>query len=172
MTPKSLLRHKLVVSTLADFAPGTHFQRVLPETKQLLDDKKIKKLIITSGKVYYDLYEEREKLGLDDVAIIRTEQYYPFPARELAQEISRYKNAEVIWCQEEPKNMGAWQFIAPRISDVLDELGRNSRLRYVGRPESASPAAGYLRIHEKEQRKVIEDAFATGSGSVLKKVAG
>ncbi len=176
MTPKSLLRHRLAVSTLADFAPGMHFLRVLPETQKLVDDKKIKRLIFTSGKVYYDLFEEREKRGVDDIALVRVEQYYPFPAREIAEEIARYKNAEIVWCQEEPENMGAWRFIAPRIGNVLEEQGRGSaRVKYVGRPEAASPAAGYVKIHEKEQRKLIDDAFtldSKGSSSLIKKVVG
>jgi 2-oxoglutarate dehydrogenase E1 component len=160
MTPKSLLRHKLCISDLADFAPGKHFERIIPETGKLVDDKKVKRVIFTSGKVYYDLLEEREKRGINDIALVRIEQYYPYPAKEIVQEISRYKNAEVFWCQEEPENMGAWRFIASKTGELLDELDRNSgRIYYAGRPEAASPAAGYLKIHEKEQKQVLEDAF-------------
>jgi 2-oxoglutarate dehydrogenase E1 component len=175
MTPKSLLRHKLAISNLADMAPGTTFQRVIGETQKLVDDKKIKRLILTSGKVYYDLLEEREKRGINDIALVRVEQYYPFPGRELAEVIARYKNAEIAWCQEEPKNMGAWTFISPKISALLEESGRSDiRIRYAGRPEAASPAAGYLKIHEKEQKKLIDDAFTMDSkgSSLIKKVVG
>jgi len=159
MTPKSLLRHKLAVSTLADLGPDTHFQRVIAETEKLQKDDKIRRVIITSGKVYYDLFEARAERKLDDIAIIRTEQYYPFPERELKAELSRYKNAEFTWCQEEPQNMGAWGFMASRIEDVIESIGRSDRLRYVGRPEAASPAAGNLKIHEREQKQLVDLAL-------------
>ena len=160
MTPKSLLRHKSAVSTLADMGKGTSFQRVIPETEKLQKDDKIRRVIVTSGKVYYDLFEQRQARKMDDVAIVRMEQYYPFPARELKTELARYKNAEIIWCQEEPQNMGAWSFVAPRITEVMDELGRTmERLGYAGRPEAASPAAGYLKIHEKEQKALVDQAL-------------
>ncbi len=159
MTPKSLLRHKLAVSSLADMAKGTHFQRVIPETTKLAKDDKISRVIITSGKVYYDLFEAREERKIDDIAIIRTEQYYPFPARELKAELARYKNADIIWCQEEPQNMGAWSFISPNIETVLESLGRVDRLRYVGRVAAASPAAGYYKIHEREQKQLVDLAL-------------
>jgi 2-oxoglutarate dehydrogenase E1 component len=171
MTPKSLLRHKLCISKLADFAPGTHFLRVLPET-QKLDEKKVKRLILTSGKIYYDLFEEREKRGLTDTALVRVEQYYPFPAKELAAEIARYKNAEIVWCQEEPENMGAWTFLRPRFRALLEEMGRKEPVRYTGRAAAASPAAGYLKIHLREQTQVIEDALGGGEKTALKKAAG
>jgi 2-oxoglutarate dehydrogenase E1 component len=173
MTPKSLLRHKLAVSNLSDMGKGTHFLRVIPETQELADDKKIRRLVLTSGKVYYDLLEEREKRGIKDVALVRVEQYYPFPGRELAQEIGRYKNAELYWCQEEPENMGAWRFLAPKIEALLDEMGgKNTRIRYAGRKEAASPAAGYLKIHTKEQQQLVEDALTAQPISALKKAFG
>ena len=163
MTPKSLLRHKLAVSKLADMAKGTHFQRVIPETEQLKKNDDVRRVVLTSGKVYYDLFEARAERKIDDVAIIRVEQYYPFPAKELKAELARYTNAEVIWCQEEPQNMGAWTFIGPKIGDLLDELGRQSlRIGYCGRAEAASPAAGYLKIHEKEQKALVEQALGIG----------
>ena len=160
MTPKSLLRHKLAVSTLKDMAEGTHFQRVIPETHGLVADKDIKRVVLTSGKVYYDLIEAREEKGIQDVAIIRTEQYYPFPERELEAELARYPQAEVIWCQEEPANMGAWNFVSSRIQAILDKQGRSDeRVGYAGRREAASPAAGYLKIHTKEQVALVADAL-------------
>ena len=171
MTPKSLLRNKLCVSILKDFAPGTNFLRVIPDTQ--MDDKKVKRVILTSGKVYYDLFEERDKRGLTDTAIVRVEQYYPFPGKEIAAELARYKGAEIVWCQEEPKNMGAWSFLAPRLGELLDEIGlKNTRIRYAGRVEAASPAAGYLKMHLREQQQVWEDALGPLSGSALKKAAG
>jgi 2-oxoglutarate dehydrogenase E1 component len=172
MTPKSLLRHKLCVSTLADMGKGTSFQRVIAETEKLAKDDKVRRVIVTSGKVYYDLFEERQLRKIDDVAIVRMEQYYPFPARELKAELGRYKNAEVVWCQEEPQNMGAWGFVRERIEDVLESLGRAhtvnnfGRVRYTGRPEAASPAAGYLKIHEKEQKALVEMALQPPKSSL------
>jgi 2-oxoglutarate dehydrogenase E1 component len=173
MTPKSLLRHKLAISSLRELAKGTHFLRVIPETQSLADDKKIRRLVLTSGKVYYDLFEERDKRGINDIAIVRVEQYYPFPATELAAEIKRYKNAEIVWCQEEPENMGAWRFLAPKLGTLLDDAGRsNMRIRYAGRTEAASPAAGYLKMHVKEQQQLIEDALSpTKESGLLKKRA-
>ncbi len=172
MTPKSLLRHKLAISDLSEFGTGTHFKRIIPDNGKLVKDDKIRRVIITSGKVYYDLFEARAAQNIDDIAIIRMEQYYPFPERELAAELKRYKNAEIIWCQEEPKNMGAWTFVSPRIDDLLESIGRNVRVRYTGRPEAASPAAGYLKIHEKEQKSLVEQAITIASGNgLLKKLA-
>jgi len=169
MTPKSLLRHKLAVSTLDDMSKGTNFQCVIGETEQLKKNDAVRRVLITSGKVYYDLFEARAERKIDDVAIIRTEQYYPFPARELKAELSRYKNAEFVWCQEEPQNMGAWSFMQGRIEDVMDAIGYKGRLRYVGRPEAASPAVGYLKMHEKQQKALVDDALAAAKESKLKK---
>lgn len=171
MTPKSLLRHKLAVSDLTEFATGTHFKRIIPDNSKLVKDEKIRRVIVTSGKVYYDLFEARSAQNIDDIAIIRMEQYYPFPERELAAELKRYKNAEIIWCQEEPKNMGAWTFVSPRLDDTLESIGRNIRARYTGRPEAASPAVGYLKVHEKEQKALVEQALTIASGGLLKKLA-
>ena len=100
------------------------------------------------------------------------EQYYPFPERELAAELARYKNAEILWCQEEPKNMGAWTFVQPRIEDVLESLGRTDRLRYAGRPEAASPAVGYLKVHNQQQQKLVEEALTVQAISLKKRLLG
>jgi len=172
MTPKSLLRHKLAVSSLADFGADTHFQRIIPDANKLVKDDKIRRVVITSGKVYYDLFESRAAQNIDDVAIIRMEQYYPFPERELAAELKRYKNAEIVWCQEEPKNMGAWTFAQPRIEDVLEGLGRSDRLRYAGRPESASPAVGYMKVHEQQQKALVEEALTVKTVAAKKRLLG
>ncbi len=164
MTPKSLLRHKLATSSLADMGKGTRFKRVIPEIDTLASDAKVSRLILCSGKVYYDLLEARREKAIKDVALVRVEQYYPYPAEEVLAELKRYSNAEVVWAQEEPENMGAWRFVGPRIGDLLDKLGRsNVRIRYVGRKEAASPAAGYMKLHTRELAQLIEDAFAQGA---------
>jgi 2-oxoglutarate dehydrogenase E1 component len=161
MTPKSLLRHKLAVSSLKEFAPGTSFQRVIPESDRIVAGDKVPRLIFTSGKLYYELLEMRREKKIEGIALVRVEQYYPFPRAEIEAELKRYPNAEVVWAQEEPENMGAWRFIGPRIGDVLDSLGRkDQRIRYVGRKEAASPAAGYMKLHTREQAEIVEKAFA------------
>ena len=172
MTPKSLLRHKLAVSDLKEFDADTHFKRIIPDSGKLVKDDKVRRVVITSGKVYYDLFESRVAQNIDDIAIIRMEQYYPFPATELAAELKRYKNAEIIWCQEEPKNMGAWTFVAPHIEDVMESIGRNQRVSYIGRPAAASPAVGYLKVHEKEQKGLVEQALSIPSGFMKKLAKG
>ena len=159
MTPKSLLRHKLATSSLDEMAPGTRFQRVIPEIDALAPDAEVRRLVFTSGKLYYDLLEARREKAINDVALVRVEQYYPFPAGEIEDALKRYPNAEVIWAQEEPKNMGAWTFISDCITDVMDVVGRTGRLRYVGRKQAASPAAGYMKIHTREQQAVIAEAI-------------
>ena len=169
MTPKSLLRHKKAVSRLEEFGPGTTFHRVLwddaqhqPDQKiKLVDDAKIRRVVLCSGKVYYDLYEDREKRGIDDVYLMRVEQLYPFPARAMLTELGRFKEAEIVWCQEEPKNMGAWTFIEPNIEWVLGQTGaKHGRARYVGRPASASTATGSMKMHLAELQSFLDDAFA------------
>src|SRR5262249_45537377 len=151
MAPKSLLRHKRAVSKLSEFGPGSSFHRVLWDdaeynpastTVKLKPNEEIKRIVLCSGKVYYDLFDEREKRGEDRVQILRVEQLYPFPGLALTDELTRFPNADIIWCQEEPKNQGAWSSVAPSIESVLEQLGRKTRLRYAGRKASASPAAG------------------------------
>jgi len=160
MSPKSLLRHKLVVSKLADMGPGTKFRRVLPEIDRLDMDKKIRRVVLCSGKVYYDLLDARREQGIKDVAIIRIEQLYPWPRRNTFQQLSRYPNAEVIWCQEEPANMGAWTFVYPRLDIMLEVLdGKTKRPIYVGRKSAASPATGQASVHIKEQALLVEQSL-------------
>ena len=161
MTPKSLLRHKLAVSKLEDFGPGTSFHRVLHDNEKLCDDRDVRRVVLCSGKVYYDLYEQRAERGIEDVFFLRLEQIYPFPKKALAEELSRFKLAEIVWCQEEAQNMGAWTFVDRRLEDVLVGIGAShTRPRYVGRAESASPATGSLRRHNKEQAALIDEALA------------
>ena len=159
MTPKSLLRHKLAVSTLAEMGPGSGFQTVIPEIDAIAAEK-VKRVVLCTGKVYYDLLAERREKGVDDVAIVRVEQLYPFPAVSLPKALKAYPNAEVVWCQEEPENMGAWTFVDRRIEDVMTELGmKTSRPKYVGRPAAASPATGLAKVHAAEQTRLVRDAL-------------
>lgn len=161
MSPKSLLRHKRAQSNLKELGKGTSFERILPETAKLAANDKIKRVVLCSGKVYYDLLEAREEKKIKDIAIIRVEQLYPFPGSEITAEVKKYKNAEIVWCQEEPKNMGAWQFIEPWIEEVLQvSKHKTKRPQYVGRPAAASPACGYAKVHEKEQKKLVDEALS------------
>ena len=169
MTPKSLLRHKRVVSNLDEFADGSTFHRVLwddaqhrPDQKiKLVEDAKIRRVVMCSGKVYFDLHEERERRGLNDLYIMRLEQLYPFPARALITELGRFGEAEMIWCQEEPKNMGPWTFIEPNIEWVLEHIGAKfKRPRYVGRSSSAATATGLASRHKHEQEQLVDEALS------------
>jgi 2-oxoglutarate dehydrogenase E1 component len=168
VTPKSLLRHKLAVSKAEEFTTGSSFHRVLwddaqhgnSDTKLVADDK-IKRVVLCSGKVYYDLLEERDARGIDDVYLLRIEQYYPFPAISLVKELERFKGAEMVWCQEEPKNQGAWSFIEPNIEWVLTRIGaKHSRPTYVGRATSASPATGLASEHKAQQAALVNEALS------------
>lgn len=168
MTPKSLLRHKKCVSTLAEMGPGSTFHRVLWDDAEyhkgssvaLVKDSEIKRVILCSGKVYYDLFDAREARGRNDIQILRVEQLYPFPAKSLINELSRFKGAEFVWCQEEPKNMGGWSFMEPNIEWVLDKIGaKNKRARYAGRPASASTAVGLMSKHLKELETFLSEAL-------------
>ena len=171
MTPKSLLRHKKAVSTLAELGPDSCFHRLLwddaeapgPQktTIRLASDDRIRRVILCSGKVYFDLLEDREKRGIDDVYLMRLEQLYPFPAKALHGELARFPNAQIVWCQEEPKNMGGWAFIQPYVEWVLGQLGREGeRPVYVGRASAASPATGLMSKHLHELNAFLEEAFA------------
>ncbi|HSR54909.1 MAG TPA: hypothetical protein VLN73_01620, partial [Alphaproteobacteria bacterium] len=160
MTPKSLLRHKLAVSKLEDMGPGTCFHRVIPEVDDLVADDKVRRIVLCTGKVYYDLLAARRERGIDDVAIVRLEQLYPFPVNSLAAELTRYPNADVVWCQEEPWNMGAWSFVDRRIEDLLAGLDVSaSRPGYAGRPEASAPATGLFSRHNAEQNALIDEAL-------------
>ena len=157
MSPKSLLRHKLVISNLGEMGPDTRFRRVLPESDNLTLDKNIRRVIVCSGKIYYDLLQARRDSKIDDVAIIRVEQLYPWPRTSLYQQLNRYPNAEVIWTQEEPANMGSWFFVYPRLLSMFDKLdGVNKRPVFVGRKAAASPATGYAKVHKLEQDEIVE----------------
>ena len=168
MTPKSLLRHKLAVSSAEDFTTGSSFHRVLWDDAQkgnsdtqLVADDKIKRVVMCSGKVYYDLLEERDARGIDDVYLMRVEQFYPFPAISMVKELERFKQAEMVWCQEEPKNQGAWTFIEPNIEWVLTRIGaKHTRPLYAGRATSASPATGLASEHKAQQAALVNEALS------------
>jgi 2-oxoglutarate dehydrogenase E1 component len=169
MTPKSLLRHKRAVSRLEELAKGTTFHRILYDDAQMLPseaiklvpDEKIRRIVLCSGKVYYDLYEEREKRGMDDIYLMRVEQLYPVPLKALVAELSRFKKAEVVWCQEEPRNMGAWHFIEPYLEWVLNQVnGASRRPRYVGRAASAATATGLMSKHQAQLKAFLDEALS------------
>ena len=167
MTPKSLLRHKLCISDAADFTEGSSFHRVLWDDAQkghsdtkLVSDDKIKRVVMCSGKVYYDLLEERDARGIDDIYLMRFEQFYPFPAISALKELERFPQAEMVWCQEEPKNQGAWTFMEPNLEWVLTRMNaKHSRPEYVGRAASASPATGLASQHKAQQNALVDEAL-------------
>jgi len=164
MTPKSLLRHKLAVSPLADFAEGTSFRPVLGEVDQLVAPEKVRRVVMCSGKVYYDLLAARREAKLDDVALLTLEQIYPFPEITLPKKLGPYRNADVVWCQEEPANMGAWTFVDRRIEKILTELGGAAkRPTYVGRDDAASPATGLAKVHAAQQAALVARALGLNS---------
>jgi 2-oxoglutarate dehydrogenase E1 component len=167
MAPKSLLRHKEVVSDLAEMGPSSHFHRVLPEAEPSVADAEIRRIVLCSGKVYYDLLHQRRDRGITDVALVRLEQLYPWPGRGLRRELERHPAAEVVWCQEEPANMGAWTFVQPRLRAILEERGGGAwRPIYAGRPASASPATGLLSVHQSEQETLVEQALTAATESI------
>jgi 2-oxoglutarate dehydrogenase E1 component len=154
-TPKSLLRKKEAASPIAELANGS-FQTVIPEV-QALEAREVKRIIACSGKVYYDLISKRSELRRSDVALIRIEQLYPFPHKQFEAEIKRYPNAtEVVWCQEEPQNQGAWYQSGHYLRQSMRE---DQKLYYAGRPASAAPAGGYMARHNERQRALVEQAF-------------
>ena len=170
MTPKSLLRNKRCVSNIEDFTKKNSFHRVLPDLSEIKNygliklrkDKKIEKVIMCSGKIYFDLVEAREKIKNDNVYIVRIEQLYPFPVKTLAQELKRFrKKAKFYWCQEEPQNMGAWNSARNYIQWTLDHIKAENRdVNYIGRKPAASPATGYLKKHLAQQKEIIEKVLS------------
>jgi len=168
MTPKSLLRHKYCVSNLDDFNKSNSFHRVLEDHALIKNSKfvkikkakKVRKVIICSGKIYFDLLEAREKNKVDDVIFVRIEELYPFPVKSLIKAIKPYvSNSQFFWCQEEPKNMGAWSSVRDYIQWTLDNLGVKKKLDYIGRKAAASPATGYANRHTKQQKEILDKVF-------------
>ena len=165
MTPKSLLRNKDATSPLAEFTKGA-FQTVIPDQRDLKADK-VKRVVMCSGKVYYDLAKKREEKGNEDVAILRIEQLYPFPHKAFAAELKKYPNVtDLVWCQDEPQNQGAWFFIQHNIHENMSE---GQKLGYAGRAASASPAVGYAHLHAEQQKALVDAAFAKLKGFILSK---
>ncbi|SHM54547.1 2-oxoglutarate dehydrogenase E1 component [Rhizobacter sp. OV335] len=166
MTPKSLLRNKDATSPLAEFTKG-EFKTVIPEASDEIVADKVKRIVACSGKVYYDLVKARAEKKSADVAIIRVEQLYPFPHKAFAAEVKKYPNAtEIVWCQDEPQNQGAWFFVQHYIHENMVD---GQRLGYAGRPASASPAVGYAHLHQEQQKALLDQAFAKLKGFILTK---
>ena len=169
MTPKSLLRHKRAVSRLEEFGPESSFHRLLRDdaengsgltTVTLVPDEKIRRVVLCSGKVYYDLLEEREKRGIDDVFLLRVEQIYPFPSKSLVGYLQRFPNADVVWCQEEPKNMGSWSFVQTYLEWAVEQAGlKSGRPSYAGRPASAATATGLMSTHLAQLKAFLDEAL-------------
>ncbi|MCC0012432.1 MAG: 2-oxoglutarate dehydrogenase E1 component [Rhodobiaceae bacterium] len=169
MTPKSLLRHKRAISNLDEMGAGTSFHRILWDDAQhdpastkikLKADKKIRRVVMCTGKVYYDLLEARDERGIDDIYLLRLEQLYPVPAKALVQELSRFRDAEMVWCQEEPKNMGAWSFIEPSLEWALSHVeAKHTRVRYAGRAASAATATGLMSKHVAQMNAFLDEAL-------------
>ncbi len=168
MTPKSLLRHKRAISRLEEFGTDSTFHRILwddaqshPDQKiNLVKDEKIRRVVLCTGKVYFDLYEAREKAGINDIYLMRVEQLFPFPTKALVSELGRFKQAEIVWCQEEPKNQGAWTFIQDDMERILAQIkAKYPRPRYVGRPAAAATATGQMSKHLKQLETFLNDAM-------------
>jgi 2-oxoglutarate dehydrogenase E1 component len=166
MTPKSLLRNKDATSPLAEFTKG-QFQTVIADARNPKGSESVKRIVVCSGRVYYDLAKRREEDGNDNVAILRVEQLYPFPHKAFAAEVKKYPNAkDIVWCQDEPQNQGAWFFVQHYIHEnMLD----GQKLGYAGRAASASPAVGYSHLHQEQQKALIDAAFGKLKGFVLTK---
>tara|TARA_E500000331_G_scaffold230762_1_gene220942 strand:- start:8339 stop:11254 length:2916 start_codon:yes stop_codon:yes gene_type:complete len=168
MTPKSLLRNKKCVSNIEDFSEKNNFHRILNDHAEdrenglisLDKDKKINKVVICSGKIYFDLLDAREKIKRSDIFFIRIEQLYPFPVKTLAKELKRFKNADFFWCQEEPQNMGAWNTTRNYIDWTLNYIDYKKQVTYIGRKPAASPATGYLKKHLAQQKEIIEKVLS------------
>ena len=168
MTPKSLLRHKRAVSRLDEMAEGSTFHRLLyddaemmqGQAMRLVPDERVRRVVVSSGKVYFDLYEEREARGIDDIYLLRVEQLYPFPLKATGDLLSRFPEAEIVWCQEEPQNMGAWSFVEPRLCAVLETLKQGHKsVRYAGRAAAASPASGLISKHIAQRDHLLDEAL-------------
>ena len=158
-SPKSLLRHKLATSTLDELATGT-FQTVIDEVDNI-NKADVTRVVLCGGKVYYDLLEKRREKELNNTVIVRIEQLYPYPEARLAEVLAQYPNVtELVWAQEEPKNQGAWLFIAPRLYEGLMASGKQIKLSYAGREASAAPACGSPYLHAKQQAQLVNDALA------------
>ena len=159
-TPKSLLRHKLAVSSLAEFGPDSGFRYLIPEVDALVPEEQVRRVVLCTGKVYYDLLQQRRDSKVQDVAILRLEQLYPFPANSFARALAPYRNAEVVWCQEEPENMGYWAFLDRRIEKALAGLDiKAKRPVYAARTEAGGPAPPPAKVHQQQQEALVREAL-------------
>ena len=166
MTPKSLLRNKDATSPLTEFTRG-EFRTVIAEVDEAIKPADVKRMICCSGKVYYDLIKKRAEKKSNDVAIVRVEQLYPFPHKAFSAEVKKYPNlADLVWCQDEPQNQGAWFFVQHYIHENMRD---GQKLGYAGRPASASPAVGYAHLHQEQQKALLDQAFAKLKGFILTK---
>lgn len=166
MTPKSLLRHKSAVSKLSEMGEGTSFHRVLWDEGDFVADSKIRQVVLCSGKVYYDIAEERDKRGIKDVYVLRVEQLYPYPEKALEKELRRFPNAKIVWCQEEPRNMGSWTFIREPLEEHLVKMGHGeTTVRYAGRTAAAAPATGLAKKHLAQQAALVDEAITVERGT-------
>jgi len=170
MTPKSLLRHKAAVSNLQAFGPDTRFLPILRDEVPVSEPDAARQLVLCSGKVYYDLAEARAEREIDDIHLLRLEQLYPFPEKQLEEELSRYVHCRLVWCQEEPRNMGGWTFLAPRLEAVAQKAGcQHPEPRYAGRVEAASPATGTHERHQQQQARLVEEALTVEESSASRR---
>jgi len=162
-----LLRHKRCVSKLADMTDGTSFHRILDERDSQIKDRDVSRVVLCSGKVYFDILEQREARAIKDVKILTIEQLYPFPVKTLTKMLAKTPQAELVWCQEEPRNMGSWTFVRDYLEYCMQDAGMKAqRPIYIGRKEAASPATGSAGRHRAEQEAVVDGALATGQKSV------
>ena len=172
MTPKSTLRHKGNTSSIEDFVNGSTFHRVLSNHLSIDQEKHINRLIFCSGKIYFELQDHINELALKNVYIIRLEQLYPFPYEALKEGIQKFNQCEMIWCQEEPKNMGAWQFIEKRIQSVLIKINAKNTLHFIGRRAAASPATGVFDRHLSNQKNIIRLATEANLDEIKNEKSG
>ena len=169
MTPKSLLRHRMAVSSLEDLGPGTTFHRLIDERGGNVKHGAAKRIVMCSGKVYFDLADARDSAEAWEIEILRVEQLYPFPSKTILELLVKTPNADVIWCQEEPKNMGGWTFVRDFIEGAMQAAGmQQSRLKYAGRPAAASPATGSFARHVKEQKQLVAEALGPMVAAIQK----
>jgi len=167
VSPKNLLRLKYCVSTLEDMGPGSMFKRVYDETDPVISEnaEEVKTLVFCTGQIYYELLAEREKRGITNVALVRLEQIAPFAFDKVGENCKKYAGAEVVWAQQEPKNMGAYSYISPRVETASREMnGAEKRPRYVGRPVSGAPATGMGKVHQKEYENIMTGVFGPHTG--------
>lgn len=161
VAPKKMLKFAPAGSDIEDFATDSTFLRVIGEqSKEMTSDDKVRKVVFCSGQVYYDLIAERTKRGMNDVALVRVEQLSPWPFRSIEAELNRYKNAELVWCQEENKNNGVWSFAEPRFRNQLKQMGRKDvDINYAGRDINASPSTGFGAVHKQQLVNLVNDAL-------------